>query len=88
MPMGFCTWCTRSRLVELQTWRSPKSGEQLCGEVCGHCFYGTGGQDDCRTCQAKGERAERLGQSGVRPLGRDEVLELLWRKYARHDKRA
>ena len=77
MPIGMCTWCSRSRLVELHTWKSPRTGEQICGEVCGHCYYGNGRADDCRTCLAKAERAEANGQRGVRTLGRQDAIQLL-----------
>jgi hypothetical protein len=77
MPIGMCVWCRRSRLVQLRTWRSPRSGAQLCGEVCSHCYFGTGHPDDCRTCRAKAARGERLGQRGVRPLQPRDILQLL-----------
>lgn len=78
MPLGQCVWCGRYRLVHLKTWRSPRSTEQLCGEVCDHCFYGNSAYDDCRTCRAKAERGVRVGkQHGVRPLLPSDVLELL-----------
>lgn len=78
MPLGQCVWCLRYRVVKLHTWTSPRSHEQLCGEVCAHCFYGSFGFDDCRTCRAKAERGVRVGkQSGVRPLTSADALELL-----------
>jgi len=77
MALGVCTWCGRYRLVQLQTWRSPRSGAQVCGEVCPHCFYGTGRWDDCRVCRMKEARARAHGQVGVRALQRGDVLQLI-----------
>ena len=88
MPLGQCVWCLRWRLVELQTWRSPRSGQQLCGEVCGHCYYGSGRPDDCRTCRLKEERAARLNQVGVRPLMRADMLCLIERRFRKQGRRA
>jgi hypothetical protein len=76
MPIAMCTWCSRSRLVELHTWKSPRTGEQICGEVCGHCYYGTGRADDCRTCKLKAERAAAAGMTGVRRMSDADVLEM------------
>jgi len=76
-------WCERYRLVQLQTWRSRKSGGNLCGDVCGHCFYGTGKWDACRTCRARDARARRNGQQGVRALSKPDVLQLLAQEWAR-----
>jgi hypothetical protein len=83
MPLGMCTWCRRSRLVQLHTWRSPRSGGDVCGEVCGHCFYGTGRTDDCRTCRFKKERAAASGQTGVRQFTLDAALQMFREQYAR-----
>lgn len=81
MPVGMCVWCSRSRLVELHVWTSPRSSAQLCGEVCAHCFYGTGPPDDCRTCRAREARGQRLGQRGVHALETRDVLQLLAQKF-------
>jgi len=78
-----CTWCSRSRLVELHTWKSPRSGEQICGEVCGHCYYGSGRPDDCRTCQAKAERAGANGQRGVHTLTGSDVMQMFREQFGR-----
>lgn len=74
MPIAMCTWCGRSRVVELHTWKSLRSGEQICGDVCGHCYYGTGRADNCRTCQRKAERAAANGQGGVHPFTQEDAL--------------
>lgn len=87
MPTGICTWCARSRVVELQAWRSPRTGEQLVGEVCRHCYFGAGGVDDCRTCRAKAARATRLGQTGVRALGTEEARTLFEMQSGRRPRR-
>jgi hypothetical protein len=72
-----CTWCRRYRVCVLRTWRSPRSGAQLCAEVCEHCWRG-GADDACRTCVRRTERAaEAPRQTGVRPLGQADALELL-----------
>lgn len=83
MPLGQCVWCLRYRLVELQTWKSPRSGEQLCGEVCNHCYYGMGAFDNCRTCRAKEKRNARLGVRGVHALERQDALSILARQFGR-----
>jgi hypothetical protein len=83
MPLGMCTWCRRNRLVELHSWRSPRSGENVCGEVCGHCYYGTGRADDCRTCRLKAERARASGEVGVRALNVQAALTMFREQYAR-----
>lgn len=81
MPLAMCTWCSRSRLVELHTWSSPRTHQQLCGEVCGHCYYGTGAWDDCRTCRLREARGQTRGMTGVRVVGRADILELLAQKF-------
>ena len=81
MPLGTCAWCARVRKVELQTWRSRKTGEQLCGNVCNHCYFG-GEPDACRTCQARAERSpQQMGLPGVRKLGKEEAYALWERMY-------
>ena len=87
MPLGSCTWCLRYRLVELHTWKSPRNGEQLVGEVCGHCFYGTGKPDDCRVCRAKRARAESTRSTGVRPLEQQDVLAIFKNQFTRYTHR-
>ena len=49
----------------------------MCGNVCNHCYLGTGAVDACRTCKAKEERAQTLGHGSVRPLQRADALEIL-----------
>jgi hypothetical protein len=76
-----CVWCSRWRLVELHTWASARTRQQLCGEVCGHCYYGTGAWDDCRTCRARDARGVKTGATGVRAIGRADVLALLAQRF-------
>lgn len=88
MPLGQCVWCGRWRLVTLRTWSSSRSHEQLCGEVCEHCYYGNSPPDDCRTCRAKQARGVRVGrQPGVRPLEREDIQQLLAMQGARKRKK-
>jgi hypothetical protein len=77
----------RYRLVELHTWKSPRSGEQLCGEVCGHCYFGTGKPDDCRTCKLRRSRSEAQSRKGVRPLEQQDVLDIFRNQFTRYTHR-
>ena len=78
MPLALCTWCGRFRRVEFHLWHSPKTGEQLVGDVCGHCYYG-GKDDDCRTCKVKKEKGLSTGEAAraPRPLEAADIPKLL-----------
>jgi hypothetical protein len=66
-------------MVELHTWRSSKTGKQLVAEVCGHCFYGTGRPDGCRSCGARQDRhmTSLLAQAGPHEINASDVPALL-----------
>lgn len=79
MPISMCTWCSRPRVTTLRTWRSKRSGQQLVGDVCDHCWLGTLPDDDCRTCKIR--RAHRmsagLATTKARPIQPEDVPALL-----------
>lgn len=87
MPLGTCVWCSRFRLVSVRTWRSPRTGEQLVGDVCGHCYLETGGWDDCRTCRAREKARPARAAGGVHALGRADVFPLLAQHFGWKDRR-
>jgi hypothetical protein len=60
MPLSMCTWCMRFRATTLRTWSSARSGKQLVGDVCDHCYVGTAHPDGCRTCKRRAEK--QIGQ--------------------------
>jgi hypothetical protein len=84
-----CTWCTRYRLVELHTWKSAKTGKQLVGNVCGHCFNG-GPNDQCRTCKLKTEKGMStvLASAVAHELDASDVPALLEATNGRQKRRA
>jgi len=87
MSLGMCVWCSRSRLVELHTWTSPRTYTQLCGEVCAHCYYGTGAWDDCRTCRLRRSRGQTPPQTGVRALATTDVMQLIAQRFGQKRQR-
>ena len=85
MVLAQCTWCGRFRQVEFHLWHSPKTGEQLVGDVCRHCYHG-GTDDDCRTCKVKREKglSEGIGKPAVRPVEGSDIPKLLEGKNNAH----
>ncbi len=89
MPIVVCAWCARSRLCELHTWRSARTGKHLVAEVCGHCYFGTGRMDNCRTCLARQDKrmSSLLAKAGPHEIEAADVAPLLEAIYAQRDAR-
>lgn len=79
MPLSMCTWCGRYRVTTLRTWSSARSGKQLVGDVCEHCYVGTANPDGCRTCRRRAEKqiSQVMAHNGAHEITTADVPLLL-----------